>query len=506
MIKLLIADDERIICETIASIIDWKKYNIEIIGTCLNGIEAYDLIMDEFPQIVITDIRMPGLDGLELIRRVTDLDMNTQFILLSGFSEFEYAQKAMKYGVKHYLLKPCNEKQILNAVRKASVQYYENQQTRKIKASQFVAVNSMRHNIFSSIINDALYLEQSYKKIISTYEPYMDFYTIPYRIFYIYYLEQNSANYFLNTIEAYFKANLPQVSVYGIYVCNTFSLFVQDFTLDYITFMNTLKKLHFPNQRVTCDIQTEPFPDLYTLLTFLLSKIKRYSSILYMNDFHLLHACNYSSISQRIEALYEAHNRRDKNALQQIIEVLNNISDITFFRQLTSSLLFKIISNNSELPSIDLTKWLLQTDSEKDLEHLKEIFVSKLKELLLHMNEESKPSPTTWRICQYISQNLDDPNLTLKKISESYLFMNVDYVSKKFQKDMNIKFSKYLTSKRIQRAKAYFDEDPFIKIQDVAEKVGYGSNPQYFSQLFKKVTGMTPSTYVSLKNADSNPS
>lgn len=117
MLKLLIADDERIIRETISSIIDWEKEDIEVIGLCKNGIEAYDMILDESPDIVLTDIRMPGMDGLELIRRISQTNLNTQFIILSGFGEFSYAREAMRFGVRHYLLKPCNEIQILDSVR-----------------------------------------------------------------------------------------------------------------------------------------------------------------------------------------------------------------------------------------------------------------------------------------------------------------------------------------------------------------------------------------------------
>lgn len=116
MLKLLIADDERIIRETIFNIIDWKKHDIEVIGLCKNGIEAYDMILDESPDIVLTDIRMPGMGGLELIRKIRQTDLQIQFIILSGYGEFEYAKEAMSYGIRHYLLKPCNETQILECI------------------------------------------------------------------------------------------------------------------------------------------------------------------------------------------------------------------------------------------------------------------------------------------------------------------------------------------------------------------------------------------------------
>ena len=104
MLKLIIADDERIIRESISRIIDWSSLGIELIGVCQDGAEAYDMILDESPDIVLTDIMMPGLSGLELIEKVSRTDLDTRFILLSGYGEFNYAQQAMKYGVRHYLL------------------------------------------------------------------------------------------------------------------------------------------------------------------------------------------------------------------------------------------------------------------------------------------------------------------------------------------------------------------------------------------------------------------
>ena len=81
MLKLLIVDDGEIICRTIANLIEWDSLGITLVGTCLDGVEAYHVILDETPDIVMTDIRMPGIDGLELIERVTRTDLNTQFII-----------------------------------------------------------------------------------------------------------------------------------------------------------------------------------------------------------------------------------------------------------------------------------------------------------------------------------------------------------------------------------------------------------------------------------------
>ena len=116
MLKMLIADDERVIRETISHLIDWSALGIQVSGLCRNGLEAYDMILDEAPDIVLTDINMPGLSGLELIQRVLSVSTDTQFVILSGYDDFSYAKQAMRLGIKHYLLKPCNEQEIIEVM------------------------------------------------------------------------------------------------------------------------------------------------------------------------------------------------------------------------------------------------------------------------------------------------------------------------------------------------------------------------------------------------------
>lgn len=116
MFKVLLVDDERIILEGISQIVPWTSSGAELIGTARNGLEALTFMEEQQPDIIISDIKMPGMDGLQLVERVKELYPQIAFILLSGFSEFDYARTAMTYGVKHYLLKPCNETKITEAL------------------------------------------------------------------------------------------------------------------------------------------------------------------------------------------------------------------------------------------------------------------------------------------------------------------------------------------------------------------------------------------------------
>ncbi len=118
MIKVVIADDEENVCQLIRGLIDWKSLDMEIVGVAHNGVEALELIKTLSPDLMITDIRMPGYDGLEMIQRAKMIKDNLDFIIISGYRHFEYAQNAIKYGVSDYLLKPIKKEDFLIALNK----------------------------------------------------------------------------------------------------------------------------------------------------------------------------------------------------------------------------------------------------------------------------------------------------------------------------------------------------------------------------------------------------
>lgn len=112
MIKVVIVEDEANICTLIINLINWIPGQLELVGTAQNGVEGYEKIMELQPDLVITDIRMPGMTGLELIEKVKSSHLDPMFIIISGHKEFEYARNAIRFGVEDYLLKPIKRDEL----------------------------------------------------------------------------------------------------------------------------------------------------------------------------------------------------------------------------------------------------------------------------------------------------------------------------------------------------------------------------------------------------------
>lgn len=159
---VLIVDDEFRIGLLIKKLIHWDEFNLECVDVVDNGETAYEIIQGEkCPDVVITDIRMPRINGLELIAMTRESYKNMKFVVISGYKEFEYAHQALQYGVEDYLLKPINEEELNRVLKKISeelsVQWQSEQEKRALKE----AVSESRHIIKRDFL----------KNIIETEEP-----------------------------------------------------------------------------------------------------------------------------------------------------------------------------------------------------------------------------------------------------------------------------------------------------------------------------------------------
>jgi len=130
MQTVLICDDEKRVCQLINKLIRWNELDLRCLGMVYDGIEAYNTILEQKPDIVITDIRMPGMNGLELLEKIKQEGLDTKIIIISGYKEFEYAHRAIKNGVEDYLVKPINKDELNLILKKIKDQFISLQETK----------------------------------------------------------------------------------------------------------------------------------------------------------------------------------------------------------------------------------------------------------------------------------------------------------------------------------------------------------------------------------------
>jgi two-component system response regulator YesN len=120
--KVLIVDDEPMIREGLQTLVDWNKYGFTVVGVGSNGREAVEKHVVLHPDLILIDIRMPGMDGLQAIEQIRKTDTDCHFLILSGYAEFDYAKQAIAHNVDGYILKPIDEDELESYVERISTQ------------------------------------------------------------------------------------------------------------------------------------------------------------------------------------------------------------------------------------------------------------------------------------------------------------------------------------------------------------------------------------------------
>lgn len=160
MMKVVIVEDEELVRRGIVMAVDWGKMDCVVVGDAGDGLQGLELIRSCQPDLVITDIRMPRLDGLDMIAQLRREGCTAQFILLTAYGDFSYAQSAIKLGVQDYLLKPFEDSELEMAVEKAGRNVIE-QLTREGQA--IPQLRELSRGSKSKYVEEAIaYIEQNY--------------------------------------------------------------------------------------------------------------------------------------------------------------------------------------------------------------------------------------------------------------------------------------------------------------------------------------------------------
>lgn len=165
MLKVLFADDEPLMLEGLRFLVDWEHLDFEVCGEALDGEDALQLIQSTRPDLVITDVRMPVIDGLELIRTIHESDFQPKFIIFSGYADFEYAKEALKYGVSNYLTKPMDERELTEALHIVAEEIHSERKrtTRREAVSAFMQAETVSRLLMRE--NTATEVEEALKEL-----------------------------------------------------------------------------------------------------------------------------------------------------------------------------------------------------------------------------------------------------------------------------------------------------------------------------------------------------
>lgn len=174
MRTVAVVEDEQLVSKGIILTTDWSKFGCEVVASASNGLEGIEVIKRLKPDIVITDVRMPGLDGIHMIQQLRSDGAQTEFIIISGYSDFEYARQAIKLGVRDFLTKPIDDAELENALHSIVEAIHDKQTLHtiqdKISNLDDDRIQLLRDCVDSSSANSTDYVARAVKFISCNYQ------------------------------------------------------------------------------------------------------------------------------------------------------------------------------------------------------------------------------------------------------------------------------------------------------------------------------------------------
>lgn len=490
MYKLLIVDDEEIEREGMANFIEWDKFNVEMVGTARNGEEGLRKIKELKPDIVMTDIKMPVMNGIEMICVAKKMQSRTEFIVLSGFGDYEFTSQAMQEGIRHYLLKPCDEEKIEEVIDKIKIDIEEKRKREKISNTAETLFPKAKEQIFRELLTNKSNIIREYKPVLNEEwgiktKGHIVTFSVDTDIDYLeQFIVKNILEELLEKENVYLSTTIQKKMIF--FVGKT----VQEKLKKAIGKICTeLKKIHTgPVIAAVSDIGGEDEIGVMYQQTCHLLKIgvaeKREGFIcgetfqeVQENTENLLDYRKIQETEDFSELLFEIH----------LLFVKMTLKGYSFEqKEETAHWILKVLYGESVESSSEKTG----LGNEKTIvKEMLDILISQ-RQLKIEAEEERIKN-----ILIAIFQYLDKPELSIKFLATEILYMNEDYLSRLFLKRRKEKFSVYLQRQRILMAQRIFLYNPDIRISQVAELVGYSPDGQYFSKAFRKISGITPTEY-----------
>ena len=513
MYQIFIADDEALIREGLKCILDWEELGFSICGEASNGMDTVSEVLEKNPSVVLLDIRMPKKEGIEVIKELRSKDFRGKFIILSGFSDFHYAQAAIRYGASFYLTKPIDDDELRQAI--LSIKHELDEET--TQASSYVQLQSKAKNVVLREILEGIHLEDylSYPKsklesmqlLAEKYQVviYENFSKEPNDNAYSFAEmlqvtnRDNNAFHYINIEHNHvillkgsyalkrfldFLAHYERIPQKGSPLDTLFLAFgrpveqLQDISISYQEALTLVRRRFFCTQ-FQHTLGYEELPDV-TAKEQILNQEK-------LNTFcksfvSCLQTFNRKKVA---ETLYTLENYL-YNVKNEITETKLFLTDLYLqikeqMNHIYSTMNIPFPGNSNIIEKIDRCYYLYEIIQ----------FFSEQFELIMNATGNSSRDTVLDDILYYIAHNFTS-NIKLETIAPLFGY-NSAYLGKIFTKNTGMSFNSYVDHLRIDYSKELLKQNQ-LKVYEISEKVGY-KNVDYFHKKFKKYVDLSPAEY-----------
>lgn len=511
MNTVFIADDELIIRQGLKCIIEWENLGFHIIGEASNGEEALQFILQKHPDLVLLDIRMPKLNGLDVVIQAREKGYTGKVIILSGFSDFKYAQTAIRYGVEYYLTKPIDEDELAETVQKIG-------QSLTNEAMHQKAIEKYRNRARNSILFDILTGNNAMDSF-DTAELNLD--TTEYQVvIYEKYSHHASAmSYcFSDLLKVTNEGNISYENITidnnevlllkGSFILKKFQEFMEHYDREQKPQANSpLDSLFITYGRIVHSVE-----DIHISYQEALRLLQRR----FFCE-HRQHTIGYNQLPEVSNPIvYELTDDNLQDYCEQLIGFIqtakrNQVAET--LRNLETNLYYA----NKDIPTIKLFLTDLYLSIKERISHLYHnanipfpgnseiisligekyylyeiiLFFTEQFEMIMRSIGTPSSSSVMDDIIHYIEHNYMD-NIKLETIAPLFGY-NSSYLGKIFNKKVGIGFNMFVDKVRIEQSKKLLAETD-LKVYEISEKVGY-RNVDYFHTKFKKYVEMSPAEY-----------
>lgn len=492
-IGVMIVDDEYIVREDIKSIVDWESRGFYLVGEASNGRQGLEMFQKRRPDLVITDIKMPVMDGLEMAKKILEIEPRTTFILLTAYDEFDFARTAMRMGISHYLLKHEIDAESLGALLEEIALQTQSHLESKWRSAALYA----REAVLGGLPGDDVgkrFLEELLQKSMVAFLLFRG--GRPASLQELQAIaacrkKVVTADLLLEmdkTIVVLFCFSVPSELAYyhsvSLYINQLMTdLESQKYPMD-VAVSGRLKdpaSLQEAFRQARSSLETAIFHKEHGRIIRGGGKTSREIDHAGVYEFLLLLK------SRLVKKDYDAAFRDcEKYVLEECVPQ-KRVDQFRLWRTFVVGMLEDHITRENDFR-------VGMTDSLKEESDTVFLFLEKLEHLMRPLSQASGKSfsRSMRKAVAYVETHYAE-NITLDDVADQ-LNMNAVYLGQLFKKEMLIPFKQYLTEIRIEKAKELLRSGEY-KVYQVSGMVGYQTT-QYFSTVFKKVTGVSPAEYV----------